>query len=45
MIRLPETSIEHFKKHQDGLLYDIDMVFPGPALKDFKLLLSAIDFE
>lgn len=35
-------DIEHYRTHEDGLLYDMDFAFPGPVVKTFTLLLQAI---
>lgn len=33
-------DLEHYKSSQDGLLYDLSLVFPGPACTDFEGLLE-----
>jgi CDP-glycerol glycerophosphotransferase len=38
-------DIEHYKTHEDGLLYDMEMAFPGPVVKHFDELLSAIESQ
>lgn len=38
-------DLKHFRENQDGLLYDLDIVFPGPIFENFKPLLLAIDSE
>jgi CDP-glycerol glycerophosphotransferase len=38
-------DLEHYQENQNGLLYDLDIVFPGPVAKDFSSLLSEIDRE
>lgn len=36
-------DIDHYKAHEDGLLYDLDLVFPGPVTRHFEELVSAIE--
>jgi CDP-glycerol glycerophosphotransferase len=36
-------DIEHYKAHEDGLLYDMDLVFPGPIAQDFETLVACVD--
>jgi CDP-glycerol glycerophosphotransferase (TagB/SpsB family) len=36
-------DIEHYKAHEDGLLYDMDLVFPGPVVTRFDALTAAIE--
>lgn len=36
---------EHYDKKQDGILYDLDLVFPGPVVETFPDLLAALDRE
>lgn len=36
---------EHYRDHQDGLLYDFEMVFPSPLILTFDNLLLQIDQE
>ncbi|MNG17806.1 CDP-Glycerol:Poly(glycerophosphate) glycerophosphotransferase [compost metagenome] len=38
-------DLEHYQAQQNGLLYDMDLAFPGPVLKDFRDLLRALDQE
>ncbi len=38
-------DLEHYRKNQNGLLYDLDIVFPGPVVQNFLLLLEEIDKE
>ncbi len=35
-------DIEHYKIQQDGLLYDMELAFPGPVIEDFAQLVPAI---
>lgn len=35
-------DIEHYRSQQDGLLYDMDLAFPGPVIQQFADLLPAI---
>lgn len=35
-------DIEHYKTQQDGLLYDMELAFPGPVIEDFAQLVPAI---
>lgn len=35
-------DIEHYRTQQDGLLYDMDLAFPGPIVQDFGALLDAL---
>jgi len=35
-------DIEHYMAHEDGLLYDMDIVFPGPVVRYFDELMAAI---
>lgn len=35
-------DIEHYKAQEDGLLYDMDLAFPGPIAKDFCTLMQQI---
>ena len=35
-------DIEHYKTQQDGLLYDMELAFPGPIIEDFAQLIPAI---
>ena len=36
-------DIEHYKAHEDGLLYDMELAFPGPIAQDFDALIGHID--
>ncbi|MGB3424340.1 MAG: CDP-glycerol glycerophosphotransferase family protein [Castellaniella sp.] len=36
-------DIEHYKAHEDGLLYDMELAFPGPIAQDFGTLIEHID--
>jgi CDP-glycerol glycerophosphotransferase len=38
-------DIEHYRDHQDGLLYDFEMIFPSPIIKKFDELLVSIENE
>lgn len=38
-------DLEKYKQEQDGLLYDFDIVFPGPVTTDFRSLLNALKEE
>jgi CDP-glycerol glycerophosphotransferase len=46
-LRLPVISfawdLAHYRQHQNGLLYDMDLAFPGPVAADFDALLQALD--
>lgn len=35
-------DIEHYRSQQDGLLYDMELAFPGPVIEQFDALLPAI---
>lgn len=35
-------DIEHYRTQQDGLLYDMELAFPGPVVTEFAALLPAI---
>lgn len=35
-------DIEHYRTQEDGLLYDMDLAFPGPVVKRFADVLTAI---
>jgi len=35
-------DIEHYHTQEDGLLYDMDLAFPGPVVKTFTALLQAM---
>ncbi len=36
-------DIEHYRTHQDGLLYDLSLAFPGPLCTTFDSTLAAIE--
>jgi CDP-glycerol glycerophosphotransferase len=36
-------DIEHYTAHEDGLLYDMTLAFPGPIAQDFNALIQHID--
>lgn len=36
---------EHYRAEQDGLLYDMDIVFPGPLVQSSEALIEALDQE
>ncbi|WP_456439451.1 CDP-glycerol glycerophosphotransferase family protein [Psychroserpens sp.] len=36
-------DLEHYKNEQDGVLYDLEMVFPGPIVKETHALFSAVE--
>ncbi|MGE6995676.1 CDP-glycerol glycerophosphotransferase family protein [Pseudomonas sp. NPDC047961] len=38
-------DLEHYKSSQNGLLYDMDIVFPGPVVTDFDALLLKLQDE
>ena len=38
-------DLDHYSKSQNGLLYDFEMVFPGPVVKEFGQVLNNIDVE
>lgn len=38
-------DLDDYQEHQNGLLYDMELAFPGPVLKDFTKLLEALDTE
>ena len=38
-------DLEQYKENLEGLLYDYEMVFPGPVVSDFDQLLNQIDNE
>jgi CDP-glycerol glycerophosphotransferase len=46
-LELPVVSfawdMDHYRDHQNGLLYDMDLAFPGPVATDFDALLGALD--
>lgn len=45
-LRLPVISfawdLAHYREHQNGLLYDMALAFPGPVATDFPALLGAL---
>lgn len=38
-------DIDHYRSHEDGLLYDMDIAFPGPVTTTFDRLLATIESE
>jgi len=38
-------DLEHYRKYQDGLLYNLELVFPGPVVYDSDTLIEKIDEE
>lgn len=36
---------DHYRAEQDGLLYDMDIVFPGPLVQTSQALIEALDEE
>lgn len=36
-------DLDHYTAHQDGLLYEMPLVFPGPACTSFAALLTALE--
>lgn len=36
---------DHYRHEQDGLLYDMDIVFPGPLVQTSEALVAALDQE
>jgi len=38
-------DLEHYQQQQDGVLYDLDLVFPGPVVGTPEALLQALDLE
>jgi len=38
-------DLEHYGQNQDGILYDFDLIFPGPVVKTFDALLDELDRE
>lgn len=38
-------DLQHYHTQQNGLLYDMDLVFPGPVVSDFDSLLVALEQE
>ena len=38
-------DLDHYREQQNGLLYDMELAFPGPVVGDFDALLAALDRE
>ncbi|MCD6366199.1 MAG: CDP-glycerol glycerophosphotransferase family protein, partial [Bacteroidales bacterium] len=38
-------DLEQYQENQNGLLYDLDIVFPGPVASDFHSLINEINIE
>lgn len=38
-------DLEHYQSRQNGLLYEMELAFPGPVARDFSSLLAALDEE
>lgn len=38
-------DLDHYKAHEDGLLYDMEMAFPGPVTQQFDELVAAIETQ
>lgn len=38
-------DLEHYRSRQNGLLYDMQVAFPGPVVGEFEALLAALDRE
>lgn len=36
-------DLDHYRDHQNGLLYDMDLAFPGPVARDFDAFILALD--
>lgn len=36
-------DLEHYSQRQNGLLYDMELAFPGPVATDFQALLAALE--
>ncbi|WP_374013909.1 CDP-glycerol glycerophosphotransferase family protein [Pseudoxanthomonas koreensis] len=36
-------DLEHYRDHQNGLLYHMGLAFPGPVARDFDALINALD--
>ncbi|SBV36092.1 Teichoic acid biosynthesis protein B [uncultured Stenotrophomonas sp.] len=36
-------DLDHYRMHQNGLLYDMELAFPGPVTRDFKEFFAAVD--
>jgi len=38
-------DLDNYRNQQNGLLYDMELVFPGPVVRDMPSLLEALDAE
>jgi len=38
-------DLEHYRDNQDGLLYDLDIAFPGAVVSDYQSLMNELDKE
>jgi CDP-glycerol glycerophosphotransferase len=38
-------DVKHYRENQNGLLYDFDLVFPGPIVQNFASLIIELDNE
>lgn len=38
-------DLEHYKNHQDGMIYDMELAFPGPICTEFNELILSIESE
>lgn len=38
-------DLNHYRQHQNGLLYDMDLAFPGPVTTDFASFLAALEAQ
>ncbi len=36
-------DLEHYRDHQNGLLYDMDLAFPGPVTRSFEAMLAELE--
>lgn len=36
-------DLDHYRQRQNGLLYDMELAFPGPVATDFEALLGALE--
>jgi CDP-glycerol glycerophosphotransferase (TagB/SpsB family) len=36
-------DLDHYRQRQNGLLYDMELAFPGPVATDFEALLAALE--
>ncbi|WP_199728418.1 CDP-glycerol glycerophosphotransferase family protein [Pseudoxanthomonas sp. SGNA-20] len=36
-------DLDHYRDHQNGLLYDMELAFPGPVARDFDGMLRELD--